>query len=117
MIIASLILSAAIVFSVLYDAHVKKAYNVKPRIALASVSVAGKTEDSESMQMTATLFTDESSSDWQAKLDTLFKIRENRLEYQNQRIIELTRTAQERKEEAEKALAEVGAKVSQIKKA
>lgn len=108
MILSAIILGAFLLLAVIYDANLKKKYNVKPRIAFASVSVAGRTEDSETMQMTATLFQDETAAECQAKLDRLFEMRETRLKFQNERLIKLQEEVQKSKDEAEKKLKDAG---------
>lgn len=116
-ILAALILGGFIYASVRYDASIKEKYNVKPRHAFAQVAVIGRTEDAETMQITATLFHDEDSATWKAKLNKVFEIREERLKFQNERLVELQKESEERRKEAELALKEAGLKVTPISQA
>lgn len=113
-VLAALILGSFIYASVRFDASVKEKYNIKPRTAFAQVAVIGRTEDAETMQITATLFHDEDSATWQAKLNKVFELREQRLEFQNNRLEHIRKDMELRRTEAEAALKEAGAKVTPI---
>ncbi len=89
MIIEALIIALAIGLAVVFYTKSLRQYNVKPRIALAQFTVLGKTEESEQVHIATTIFKDESHEEVKAKLDAMYKIREDRMQYQNERMIEL----------------------------
>lgn len=70
-------------------AETQKSFHMKPRLGFAQVTVVGNTENSEQMSLTATLFNDESPEEWKKKMEVIFKLREERLHFQNQRMLEL----------------------------
>ncbi len=108
MITAALILGACILAGTwLYASKC-----VKPRTAFAQVAIIGQTEQSETMQLTATLFADESDLVWDAKLKKLFELREARLKFQNERIQRIT---EEVKAEKEAQLAAAGIQIKTSK--
>lgn len=93
--------------------------HLKQRPGFAQVTLLGQTEQSETMQFTATLFADETTEAWRKKIKTICELREERLQYQNQRIIDATKAAMTEKEEMEKKKAELeaaGVKVSGLSK-
>jgi len=98
------ILGIALIASVFIYVRSLKSYNVKPRIAFAQVSVMGKTEDNEQVHITSTIFMDDTPEEEKAKLDRLYKLREDRLKFQNERMQELQK---EIKEVAEKERARI----------
>lgn len=110
MILESLILGAAVILATYLSNKFKEKYNVKPRIALAQFTVLGKTEESEQVHISGTIFMDESHEEVKSKLDTLYKIREARLQYQNERMIEIQEKIRtEARAEKERIEAEGGA--------
>ncbi len=84
-----LVLAAAIVLAAIIHSVSKSRYHVKPRLAFAQAAVVGKTEDSETVQLTTTLFEDETVEEWDEKMDKLYDLREKRLKHQNERMIEI----------------------------
>jgi len=75
--------------AVIYYAKSKAQYHVKPRPLFAQITIVGKTEDVETMQLTASLFQDEDEAIWNTKLKKLFEMRESRLRFQNERMMEI----------------------------
>lgn len=104
MILEAIILGIFVFAGLFAAAKVQASYHVKPRLSLFSVNVAGRTEESEQMSIQFPVFVDESRDEVNAKLQAAFKIREDRLKFQNERILELTKANLEaaKKEEAEK---------------
>lgn len=96
----ALIVAVGIVLAAVIYAASKSRYHVKPRVAFAQAAVVGKTEDSETVQFTATLFEDETPGQWDEKMTKLYELREKRLKFQNERMMAL-------QEEAKKAHAEL----------
>ncbi len=104
MVLAALILGLCILAGWVYAAS----KSPKPRPGFAQIAIVGQTEQSETMQLTATLFDDESRDAWDHKLKTLFEMREARLKFQNERIHMIT---EEVRKEKEAALAAAGVKI------
>ncbi len=94
-----LVIGLAIIVASLIISLSKARYHVKPRLAFAQAAVVGKTEDSETVQLTTTLFEDETADEWNDKLDKLYGLREKRLKQQNERMIELQAEAKRSFEE------------------
>ncbi len=90
MIIAAVIVGVCLVISEL----IKKSYHVKPRHALAQFSVQGQTEQSEIVSLTSTLFVDETPGQHREKMDVLYAMREERLKFQNDRMMALQKEAE-----------------------
>lgn len=88
-----ILLPLSIVFAAIYYAYSKSKYHVKPRTAFASVSLIGRTEDSETLQITISLFNDENQAEWEKKLKTIFEMRETRLRFQNERMLAIQEEA------------------------
>lgn len=95
-----MISAIVIALSILGAAYLCTKNSVKPRIAFAQVSVLGTTEQSEQVHLTATLFDDESPAEWQVKLNKLYGIREDRLKFQNERMIEIHEKVKKEREVA-----------------
>lgn len=99
------IIGASIVLSALIISLFQKSYHLKPRVSFATAVVFGKTEDSETVQFSTNLMTDETSGQWDEKLTKLYELREKRLKFQNQRMVDLQeevlRNARKAKEEIE----------------
>lgn len=114
MIVAAFVLGLLVVVAAGVYAWSLSKYHVRPRLALAQVAVIGKTEDSETVQISTTLFTDEDHETCQKKLDAIYKIREDRLQYQNIRMTELQEQIKRDAEEARKELEEAGATVTTL---
>lgn len=83
------IIALAIIVATIINAYSKSTYHVKPRLAFAQVTVLGQTENSETMQITATLWKDETAAQHNATVTHLCEIREARLAFQNQRMVDL----------------------------
>lgn len=113
--LSALIIGLSIFLSIAYKTHVQEKFNVKPRHAFAQVAVIGRTEDSETMQITATLFHDEDQKTWDAKLNTVFEMRESRLKFQNERLLKLQEEAEAVRKEAEAALKDGSLKIVKTK--
>lgn len=99
MIIAALILGLCIVAA----AWISSLKHVKPRMAFAQVTLLGQTEQSETMQLSATLFADEPEGVWQEKIAKVCELRESRLKFQNERILAATKAFKEEQETGAKA--------------
>lgn len=115
MILAALILGLCIIAASVYKTRTSEKFNVKPRHAFAQVAVIGRTEDSETMQITATLFHDEDVSSWDAKLKTVYELRESRLKFQNERLLKMQEEAEAVRKEAEAALKDGSLKMVKTK--
>ncbi len=99
LILAALLLGAGIVAA----SWISTRNQVKPRMALAQFSLVGRTEDSENVTFTTTLFVDETDGVHQERMDKLYALREKRLAFQNERMQALQAEA---KAEYEKAKAD-----------
>lgn len=95
-----LMLPISIAFAAIYYAYSKSKYHVKPRTSFAQVALIGRTEDSETLQITVSLFNDETPFQWDQKLKTIYELREKRLKFQNERIQELQKEIAAQREEA-----------------
>lgn len=111
-IIAALILALALI----YNVKSKEKYHLRPRTSWAQVTVIGRTEDSETTQITTTLLADESTDEWNDKINWVYAEREKRLKYQNERIQADFAAAKAQAEEAEKALKEHGIQLPKLVK-
>ncbi len=82
----ALIIGIAIVLAAL----TRLFYHIRPRMALATVSLGAPTTGTgEQMQFTVSLLKDESKDVWDEKIATCFKLLEERIGFQNERFIKL----------------------------
>lgn len=110
MILAALILATGLVIFGLIEAKSKEKYHLKPKLAAHEVVILGVTQDGENMQIVTKLLDEETPAQHAAKLAYAFKMREDRLQFQNER---MQRIEKEAKENFEKAKAE--GKITNIK--
>jgi hypothetical protein len=111
LICSAAIIALGIVIAAVFSAWFKSRYHMKPKLAFATATIVGKTEESESMQFTTQLFEDESPLIWKGKINQLLEMREERLGFQNTRIAEIHKQQmQALEEEKAKILAEDQAK-------
>lgn len=104
-IFASVILS----ISIIYYAKSKSSYHLKPKKALAQLTIIGPTErGEETFQLTGTLWDDESEEQRNAKVDALCAIRERRVAFCNKRMMEITGNTEELLEEAKSVVKKAG---------
>ena len=78
----------------------QRAYSLKPRTSLYQVAVAGQTEQSETVQITCNVFTDETPDQVKAKVEGAYALREARLKFQNERLLAFQKEAQELADQA-----------------
>lgn len=96
----SIIIGISIVLASIIYGWMQSKWHVKPKISRYSVNIVGRTEESESMTITFPVFVDETPTETAAKLNQAFKIREDRLTFQNQRLLAIQ---EEHKKGLEKA--------------
>lgn len=84
-VLPALILASGLVWA----AYVSQAKHIKPRKSFAQVAIIGRTEEGETVQLTVTLFDDETPGVWDQKLNTAYELREKRLKFQNERMLAL----------------------------
>jgi hypothetical protein len=108
-----LIVSALIVsLGIIASSKLKLSYAIKPKKALAQLTVIGPTErGEETFQITGTIFEDESLEDIDAKVKLLTEIRERRVAFCNARMSALTENPEELLAEAKKLVEESGLKI------
>lgn len=75
----------------------------KAREVAFLVHVQGRTESNEHMDFAVSLYADESVGAWKEKLGQAFELREWRLKFQNERMLDLERQIAEENEKAGKA--------------
>lgn len=94
---AAVVIAGAIIISAL----TRLIYHVRPKKAFAQVVVGGVTDsDGEAFQATLTLFPDETPNQWRKKLLQVYELREWRLKYQNERMLQIQEEAKRQFEEA-----------------
>jgi hypothetical protein len=104
--------AAILAFGIVLAAYLRSRYQIKPRRALASVTIIGPTErGEETMQLVGTLFDDETQEEIDAKVKKLTEIMERRRHFCNMRMMEITKNSDELLEEAKKVVSEAGLKV------
>lgn len=94
MILEALVVGAAIVLAAVVYTKGQERWHVKPRLSKYSINIMGRTEESENMSITLPVFVDEPEEETTAKLEHAFKIREKRLEFQNNRLLEAQKAHQ-----------------------
>lgn len=94
MILEAAIIGLGIVLAAWLYTRGQERWHIKPRLAKYQVNVVGKTEDSESMTISCTVFNDDPEDVVKAKIDGAFLLREARLQYQNERILALQKEHQ-----------------------
>lgn len=104
-----ILLPISIAFAAIYYAYSKSKYHVKPRALFAQVALIGRTEDSETLQITVSLFQDETQAVWDDKLKKVFEMRESRLKFQNERMLEIAAEAKLKFKEIEETRLEAHA--------
>lgn len=102
LILGALIISIGIIASAWLSAKSKAQYHIKPKLSFAQVTIVGRTEESETMQLTTSLFEDETEEVWMGKINKLLTMREDRLGLQNNRMMAI-QEEQKKLIEAEKA--------------
>jgi hypothetical protein len=108
MIVAALVLG---VFLLLVE-KLKLSYAIKPKRALAQITVIGPTErGEETFQLVGTLFEDETVEQMDAKIKVLTEIRERRVAFCNARMMAITENPEEILEEAKKTVEAAGLKI------
>lgn len=101
-----------IAFAIIVSTKLRLSHGLKPRKALAQITVAGQTQrGEESFQLTGTIFDDESVEEADAKITKICEIRERRVAFCNARLAEITDNPEELLEEAKKVIEEAGLKV------
>jgi len=99
-------------FSLIISQLLKLSHSIKPKRALAQLTVAGPTErGEETMQLTATIFEDDSIEQIDSKIKEICSIRERRVQFCNERMINITGDREEILNEAKKVVEESGLKV------
>lgn len=88
MVSASIIALGIILAAVIYTKGQER-WHIKPKIGKYQVNVVGKTEEAESVTISLTIFPDDSPQTVKEKLQGAFDIREERLGFQNQRMLDL----------------------------
>lgn len=90
----------------------------KPRKVFASVTTHGLTErdSQEIVQITSSLFDDESKDEWQKKINDICELREARLEFQNKRMLAHHAELKEKAESLEKQILDGGGKIAKLQK-
>lgn len=88
----------------------------KPRKVFAQATIAGLTDrdSGEQLQCTTTLYADESSDEWKAKINALGEVKEARMYIHNERMLAHHKDLEAKKEELERQIEEAGAKVHKI---
>lgn len=88
----------------------------KPRKVSAQATLVGLTDrdSGEQLQLTASLYSDESTDEWKAKVNALGEIKEARMFIHNERMLAHHADLKNRKEELERQIEEAGAKVHKI---
>ena len=87
MILEALIVGVGLVLAALVYTKGQERWHIKPKVAKYSINVVGRTEESENMSITCTVFGDETEQQITDKLETAYAIREKRLEFQNNRLL------------------------------
>ena len=107
-------IAIAIVIASLVYAYASGRFNIKPRLALYQLTVLGRTEENETLQISFPVFVDETPKETADKLNGAFKLREDRLQFQNQRLIKLQEEQMKLAEEAKKL--QVNPKIVELQK-
>lgn len=87
--ISALIIATGIVLAAFVYTKGQERWHVKPRMGKFQVNVVGRTEDAETMTISYTLFGDETAEQHNEKIQKAFELREARLKFQNERMLEL----------------------------
>lgn len=85
----ALILGVGLIIAAIVYVKGQEKFHLKARPGKYSVSISGRTEDSETMTIVCTIFQDDTAEQVQEKIDGAFAMRESRLSFQNQRLIDL----------------------------
>lgn len=91
MTLAAIIVGICLILSEL----IKRSYHMKPRMSLAQFTVQGNTEEGEVVGFSAQLFVDETPGQHTEKMQRLYALREERLRFQNERLIKAQKEAQD----------------------
>jgi hypothetical protein len=94
MILEALVVGAAIVLAAFVYTKGQERWHVKPRLSKYSINIMGRTEESENMSITLPVFVDETDEEVSKRLESAFLIREKRLEFQNNRLLEAQKAHQ-----------------------
>ena len=98
--------------SIIISQVIKLSHSIKPRRALAQISVNGPTErGEEAMSLVGTIFEDESIEEIDEKVKKIAAIRERRVAFCNQRMLDITGNKEEILDEAKKVVEQAGLKV------
>lgn len=85
----ALILGVGLIIAALIYVKGQEKFHLKARPGKYSVSIAGRTEDSETMTIVCTIFQDDTEEQIKEKIEGAFAMREARLSFQNQRLLDL----------------------------
>ena len=85
----ALILGAGLIIAAIVYVKGQEKFHLKARPGKYSVSVSGRTEDSETMTIVCTIFADDTEEQVKEKIEGAFDLRERRLEFQNNRMLAL----------------------------
>ena len=103
MLIESIVIGLGIILAAVANALIQGRWHLKPKISDYQVTVLGKTEDAETVQISFPLLKGESFDDWKEKLRIGYEIREERLKFQNERMLRLEEEAKKIREAARDA--------------
>lgn len=87
--ISAFVVALGIVLAAVVYTKGQERWHIKPRVGKYQVAVQGRTEDSESVTISLTVFPEDSEEVVKEKLKGAFEIRESRLQFQNERLLAL----------------------------
>ena len=85
----ALILGVCLIVAAILYVKGQEKFHLKARPGKYSVSINGRTEEAEQMTIVCTIFDDDTEDKIKEKIEGAFALRESRLSFQNQRLLDL----------------------------